>query len=239
MLKNKKSYSLYCFSPPVMIATFAIEIIGAIYTLWKAKPSRVKTISVALCMALAIFQFAEFFVCTSSAATILASKLGYVAITALPPLGLWLMATLIGKKYRVLVAASATAGIALAVGFLVNSSVFTSHQCTGNYVIFGIGEPFTTIYGGYYFGLLLVGNIVGIKHWLLAKKDNLRAYKWMLLGYWVFMVPVAILTILRPTTTRGVPSIMCGFAVLLAVILVTKVVPIAEKESRPATKKSK
>ena len=54
---------LYCFSPPVMIATFVIEVSLAIYTLWRYKLNPVTRLTVALLVCLAIFQLAEYNVC--------------------------------------------------------------------------------------------------------------------------------------------------------------------------------
>ena len=58
-LKNK----IGCFSPPVMIATFIIEICLALFTLFRYKRSLLTGLSIALFVFLALFQLAEYFVC--------------------------------------------------------------------------------------------------------------------------------------------------------------------------------
>jgi len=47
----------------------------------------------------------------------------------------------------------------------------------------------------------------------------------MAAGYAAFILPTTAFNIIDPTTTRGIPSIMCGFAVIFAVALVAKVLP--------------
>ena len=55
---------------------------------------------------------------------------------------------------------------------------------------------------------------------------KIKALKWLLAGYLVFVVPTTFVNIINPNTIEGIPSIMCGFAVLLAVILLLKVSPL-------------
>ena len=101
MNKFKKP-KLYCFSPPVMLATLAIEIILAIYTFWRYKLNAVTRIAMALLICLALFQWAEYNVCegTIFLDNLGWAKLGYVAITMLPPLGIHLIYQLSGDKRR-------------------------------------------------------------------------------------------------------------------------------------------
>ena len=46
-----------------------------------------------------------------------------------------------------------------------------------------------------------------------------------MIGYVLFMVPTTFVNIVDPSTISGIPSIMCGFAVLLAATLAGKVLP--------------
>ena len=74
MNKFKKP-KLYCFSPPVMLATLAIEITLAIYTFWRYKLNAVTRIAMALLICLALFQWAEYNVCEG---TIFLDSLGWL-----------------------------------------------------------------------------------------------------------------------------------------------------------------
>ncbi len=58
----------------------------------------------------------------------------------------------------------------------------------------------------------------------------------MILGYLVFLVPTAVVNTLKPETIAGIPSIMCGFAVLFAFILYFYIIPrVSEPKNKLAT----
>jgi hypothetical protein len=61
-----------------------------------------------------------------------------------------------------------------------------------------------------------------------------RALYALIAGALTFLVPTAIVNLLDPMTVAGMPSIMCGFAVLFAVILVGLVLPWYHKKERIA-----
>jgi hypothetical protein len=101
-----------------------------------------------------------------------------------------------------------------------------SQQCLGNYVIFTIAHWATIPYAIYYYGLLLltVGYALnaakGVKNKL--KRESLG---FLAVGYMAFILPTTAANFIDPSTLAGIPSIMCGFAVILAVIMATVVVP--------------
>ncbi|HET7060094.1 MAG TPA: hypothetical protein VFH99_02125 [Candidatus Saccharimonadales bacterium] len=233
-MTTNKTTTLNCFSPPVMAATMIIEVSLAIYTLWRYKMTVVTRLAVIMLLALATFQLAEYFVCTGLGSMAAPwSRVGFVAITALPPLGLHLMHALAGKPSRRLVYAAYAVMTAYMAFFLFSSGTFTGHKCTGNYVIFQFTANVTGTYSVYYFGWLLAGIGLGFK-WaneLKAKgrqaSRRLQAVQGLILGYLVFLVPAALSMTVKPGARRGVPSVLCGFAVLLALVLVLYVLPRA------------
>jgi hypothetical protein len=242
---HDKSLRLNCFSPPVMVATLVIEICLAIYAVWRYKMTIVVRLVVALLVSLAIFQLAEYFVCTGvGSMTAPWSRVGFVAITALPPLGLHLMHVLTGKQERRLVYGAYGSMVAFMSFFLFSPGTFTGHQCTGNYVIFQFTEDVTGTYSIYYFGWLLAGIGLGFR-WankLQAKGKaavrQLQTVQGLILGYLVFLVPSALAMAIKPSVRRGIPSVLCGFAILLALILVLYILPRAsQKKGRQALTK--
>lgn len=230
MKSNKNSVILACFSPPVMIATFLLELLLAIYVFTRYKLNPKGRAILLLLVCLAVFQGAEFYVCTQSEFATFASRLGYTAITLLPPLGLYLMSLLTKPLSRMAkIALLSITGILVSY-FLLAPSAFQGYVCTGNYVIFQIGTWQAYVYGTFYFGLLALSIIRGCNFTPARPKAiNAKAIKWLLAGYAVFIVPVATLVVLQPDTRRAVPSIMCGFAVTLALILATRITPLVQK----------
>lgn len=226
MLKNKKPM-LMCFSPPVMLATFAVEIVLLIITLATKKLNKTTKLICVTFFALAFFQLCEYFVCGGLGVnSVLWSRMGFVAITTLPPLGIHIMFTIAGKKSKFIVPAGylVMAGGIAVFGFSENA--FTNHQCVSNYVIFNLHHHIGYAYSLYYYGLLLLGILLAMRFGEESKKKvQKEALYAMILGYAVFLVPTAVANTISPTTMAGIPSIMCGFAVLFALILFGFVLP--------------
>jgi hypothetical protein len=234
-----------CFSPPVMLATLTIETILAIYTLWRYKMTELTRLIVAMLVGLAAFQLAEYNVCTHfSHHPVGWSRFGFIMITALPPLGVHIMHALARKPGRWLVIFAYATMAAFMAFFLLSTTAFTGHQCTGNYVIFQFSPKVTGLYSVYYYGWLLTGIFLGgrwasalMKQKGLAARRKLEAIRGLIIGYFIFLVPVAVVNTIRPSTRQGIPSIMCGFAVLLALTLSFYILPRAA-ELRPRLDKS-
>lgn len=239
-----KRYSgkLYCFSPPVMLATFTFELSFAIYILWRYKMTPITRLVVGILACLGIFQAAEFMVCGGlglHGGTW--SQIGYASITLLPPLGLHLVHQIAGKKNKYLIAASYATATAFVLYFVFTTGAITGQTCYANYAVLTVEGNSSFFYGLYYYGWLLTG--VGMA-WNFATKQrkHAAALKSLAVGYMAFIIPTTTVNLINPDTISGIPSIMCGFAVILAFILVTRVAPKAielKHEVQPIDQPSK
>jgi hypothetical protein len=232
-MTKKVSRRFWCFSPPVMIATFFIETVGAAWIALRYKNTHIARLIIALLLCLAIFQLAEFFICEGvfMLPGLAWARLGYVAITMLPPLGISLAIAIAGKKkLKLFQAAIYLVAACFTVFFVFIQNSLTSEYCTGNYVIFEAYYPHTH-YGLYYYSLLVVGLTMCFRWARKTKSKTTRqALTWLGIGYLAFMLPTAIVNFMDPATLRAIPSIMCGFAVLLALVLIFAVAPrVCEK----------
>ncbi len=227
-MRYLKSDRLYCFSPPVMLATFVIEIACAAWVLFRYKLTPVTRLAVLVLVCLATFQLAEWNVCEDSwgVDSLTWARIGYVAITLLPPLGLHLATRIVGAKQRLLVSAAYLSAAIFAAIFLFVGHGIESQECLGNYVIFMIAPWASLPYGVYYYGWLLV--VVGYAL-RMARSKKMAVKKnvlYMLVaGYMAFLVPTTAANLIDPATVLGIPSIMCGFAVILALVLTFLVLP--------------
>lgn len=226
--KRRSLGTFYCFSPPVMIATFVTEILLAVYVVYKYYLNNTTRLIIATLVALAVFQVSEYFVCGGLGADAGAwSRLGYVAITALPALGLHMLFVISGKQSRKLVVAAYSTMAVYMSYFLLSSTAFVGHECTGNYVIFQIGMNAARLYGLYYYGWLLTAMLIGYR-WLTSGKYDKKVRQKigaLIGGYLIFLLPTGIANTVKPETRAGIPSIMCGFAVLFAFILALYIAP--------------
>lgn len=232
MLRRKSDNTLYCFSPPVMLATIIIEFGLLIYSLVRYRFTLVTKLVALTLFSLAMFQVAEFRTCGKvlGEASLLWSRMGYVFITLLPPLGLHLISAIAKKKPSLLHwVADASAAVLVVIFGLLPSSLYLA-VCGGNYVIFKIHAALGVVYGFYYIGFLLAGLALAASYMKKAKKDQYKALTWVMLGYLMFLIPTGIVNVIDPKSINGVPSIMCGFAVLYALTLAFVVLPSSAKQ---------
>lgn len=227
-MRYLKTNKLYCFSPPVMLATFIIEIACAAWVVFRYKLTPITRLAVAILVCLAVFQLAEYNVCEGAWGmdSLGWARLGYVAITLLPPLGLHLAIRLAGQRQPVLVGAAYATAAVFALVFLFVGHGMQSQQCLGNYVIFQVAPWASLPYGAYYYGWLFVtvgyawqaGRVVG-------RRGQKRALYGLAAGYLAFIVPTTAVNGIDPATIAGIPSIMCGFAVALALAITLWMLP--------------
>lgn len=220
---RRRDLKLYCFSPFVMLATFIVEVALALYVLFRYKLNEVGRVAVATLAFLAVFQLAEYNVCEGGwLESITASRIGYVAITMLPPLGIHLAYALAGAKKRPLLLPAYLTAAAFAAFFLLVPSALSGHNCLGNYVIFQMAPDASWLYGLYYYGWMLAGMWLC---WYLATPKTKAALYGMAVGYLAFIGPTTAANIIDPETLNGIPSIMCGFAVLFAFSIAFWILP--------------
>jgi hypothetical protein len=230
---TSNSTTFYCFSPAVMLATFIIEAAFALYAIWRYKMTTTTRLVVAILACLATFQAAEYMICGGigiQAGTW--SRLGYSAITLLPPLGIHLVLTIAKKRNPILLTAAYSSAVAFVAFYAFATMGISGHTCYANYAVFDVHAASSLPYGLYYYGWLFVG--VGLALNYASKMSKYaKALRSLAVGYSAFIIPTAAVNLIDPSTISGIPSIMCGFAVILAFILVGRVAPesIALKES--------
>lgn len=231
MLIMFKKYrgKLFCFSPPVMLATFIIEFSFAFYTMWRYKISTTRRLVVIILIALGTFQLSEYMLCGGLGLTNVDwARAGYGAITLLPALGIHLIATLAGKKKPYLVSTAYISCAAFFTFYLFGASAISSQACYANYAVFNTHEGISWPFGIYYYGWLMIGTWLAW-HWGELDKKRQKVLRSLSLGYMAFILPTTFFNLIDPSTVSGIPSIMCGFAVLLAFTLVLRVMPSAGK----------
>lgn len=214
-----------------MLATMIIETVLLIYTVVHYRLTPITRIVVLALFFLALFQLAEYNVCGSlhlTAATW--SRIGYVAITMLPPLGIHLILVIANRGWKWLALTAYATGIAWAAVFGLSQRAFTGYVCHGNYVIFQLSKVASRAYSTYYYFWLGFGILLAAYFAIRAAARVREALILQIVGYVIFLLPTMVIANLRQTTRAGIPSIMCGFAVIYAFILVFGIVPLMTKK---------
>jgi hypothetical protein len=158
-----------------------------------------------------------------------------VAITLLPALGMHLIGTVTRVSSVVAV------GYAFAIGyglvFLFWPGAALPAVCEGNYVIFKIEHGWVSwIYEFYYLFFVLLAMlelVLRLAFRTQAKQRNFSKglISLTLLGYLSFTVPMAVVGIVDASLTKAAPSIMCGFALMFALVLASSIVPRYAREA--------
>lgn len=204
-----------------MLATFLLETVACVYALVRWGQGVFGALTVLFLLCLGVFQWSEYAICKGGD-PILWAKIGYVAITWLPAIGLHLV-SIVTYKTRWIWFAWGCAAL-FAAGIILSPDIFMNAVCTGRYVVFTTHTLFSKAYGFYYLGILCASVFV-LLYALYHKKGDRTLLSWMLLSFLSFIVPTGILTLISVNTRNGIPSIMCGFALLAALITVVCILP--------------
>jgi len=208
-----------------MLATFIIEIILAIYLYFRYRSNRFSNLTAIIIILLSGFQLAEYQVCGDNHA-LLWARIGFVIITFLPVLGLHLISLITKKTNYLKIGYIALILFIFIFAFIPNA--LTQAVCGGNYIVFEGQQSLMWIYGLYYFGFIFLAIWEAFEY--LQKKKS-RALVWLIIGYISFLLPMGIIYIISPQVRSAVPSVMCGFAITMALILALIVVPKYNKEN--------
>lgn len=224
----------YCFSPPVMLATFFIETGFLIYILWRYKLNTLTRLVASLLFFLALFQISEYNVCGGFGASATTwSRIGFVAITILPPIGIHLLHTIAKRPWSNITGAAYGMAAAWIIIFALSEKAFSGHLCAGNYVIFQIKPGLGGLYFFYYYLWLFVGGYLSYQFAQAMKKEKREPLILLALGYVTLLIPTTLANMAKPETVLGIPSIMCGFAIILAGIVTFGIMPRSGKLRRP------
>lgn len=229
---KKYGNKFYCFSPPVMLATFIIEFGLAFYTIWRYKLNATSRLVALMLALLGLFQLTEYMICGGLGLSHIEwARIGYVSITLLPALGIHLiLATSKVRMQPLLLLAYGTAATYVAYFAFISDAVI-SKICSANYAVFETQGLAGWLYILYYYGWLFVA--ISLAAGFARKKPKLApVLRWIVIGYATFIVPTTMANIIDPATLNAIPSVMCGFAILLAIILVWRVLPLAVKPSK-------
>lgn len=214
------------YSPLLSIFTAAFEFLAAGIA-FRSKGRRTFLYPAGtIFLLLAGYQIAEVAVC-SHPERILYSQLAFFDITWLPPLGLWLTVSLISPRLKWLRTVSLLyffAAAALSIWIFADPSCITKSVCQVVIASYSHSSLFHILYGVFYqSGLALMVFSAGAG---MAQTDasilrrHLANIQTGVLG---FLLPSLYLRIIISEQDGLLPSVMCHFAVILALSLLALV----------------
>jgi hypothetical protein len=220
--------TLRCFSPEVILATFVLELLLALYAWWRYRLTAFGRLSVVFLLLLAGFQLSEYAICRG-APSVLWSQIGFICTAFLPVIGIDFIIRLRRIKYSIVWGYALAAALSVVMAFY--PGIFATAECTGTFVAFRADRiGFELFYATYYLALLFLG--IGLA-WegLRQIGANRKALTWILIGYAAFMLPTFVVYFLASFGRVAIASILCGFAVLMAIILVLRILPLVHRKA--------
>ncbi len=212
------------YSPLLALITALLEIGAGAWILISRSPGRRRILfpTGIILLLLAGYQFAEIAVCARPENKFL-TQLAFLDITWLPPLGLWLGGQISAPRNR-WIRISALAGIALALGMsiwiLADPGAITRSVCQVVIARYFPNRMFEQVYGLFYEGTLILTVFAGAAG-MTSSDDPIGRKHWANLqtGILGFMFPAIAVSLLAPEPDGLLPSVMCHFAIVLAVSL--------------------
>ncbi len=211
------------YSPILSIITAVFELSIIVWTLKSVKRTNVTVVSCAILLLLILYQILEVFVCSSETSSLLFSRLGFLVITWLPASGLLLICFLFPYRSKILLR---FVQLMLLAAFLLNIWIISDPNfvkgtvCKIDFASYDSSSAKILIYGAYYqLGLLamLVLSALGV----IQTADGTKRKKMgqVLLGTISFVFPAMMLSIAYPPADDSLTSVLCHFAIFLAIFL--------------------
>ena len=226
------------YSPLLALVTGLLEIGAGLWVLISRSPGRRRILfpTGIIFLLLAGYQFAEIAVCAGPENKFL-TQLAFLDITWLPPLGLWLGGQISAPRNH-WIRISALAGMVLALGMsiwiLADPGAITRSVCQVVIARYFPNRIFDQIYGLFYEGTLILTVFAGAAG-MTSSDDPIGRKHWANLqtGILGFMFPAIAVSLLAPEPDGLLPSVMCHFAIVLAVSLYF--LALRERRTAPAS----
>ncbi|MCX6094221.1 MAG: hypothetical protein NTY63_05280 [Candidatus Bipolaricaulota bacterium] len=211
------------YSPLLALATALFEVVVAVWALRGPGDRSIVRTAAAILVLLAGYQVTEVAICANVDAQGVLPRLAFLDVTWLPPLGLVLVAQLHRPRSRLFHAASRTllaAAFGIAAWIALDRSFATASVCSAVYARYTHVMPRFAVYAGFYW-IGLFGMVLFSGHGARTSADlhRRRLLTQVFLGTLGFVVPAVITSWFIPTARGALPSVMCHFALILAVFL--------------------
>jgi hypothetical protein len=211
------------YSPILAIATAAFEILVAGWAFRGAGDRSIRLTTSVILVLLAGYQITEVAICRDLGAAGFLPRLAFIDVTWLPALGLVLVGQIRRPRSSALhgvgrAMLAAAAGIVLWI--ILDRSFASASVCSAVYARYTHAAPRFLAYSIYYWlGLFGMAALSGYGVLTCEDAHRKRLMAQVLVGTLAFVLPSIGVSWFVPTAAGALPSIMCHFALLLAVFL--------------------
>lgn len=224
------------YNPLLSISTATLEIGAAVWALRGPGRKPIIRTTAAILLFLAGYQIIEALLCTGllPVAGSLLPRLAFMVVAWLPPTGLLLVAHLYPTRthtaYRYAYGMYLFC-LALVIGIAIEKTFVSTSVCMIVFARYTNPTPLYGLYGAFYQAGLM--SMLALSAYGVTVCDDRRQRLLLgqvLLGSLAFIFPSLVTIAVIPVADNALPSIMCHFALLLALFLV-RLVTIERKTS--------
>ena len=233
-----------CFTPLISISIAILEFALASVLLLFFPKSKFRDFFAAFIYILGFYQFTEFMLCSGNA--LFWATLGFITYSFLPALALHAVLKIFRKKFNIIwvyITPLVASILAITIpGFIIQAS------CERYFISIDtimIPPPSIllllvfAIYIAYYFGFLVLTYSIILKDYMKQKNKIKREIEVVeMVGILLMIIPTLVLLILFPIFGIMFPSILCSFAIFVAISAFIGVYLKGKLKKKPKPKKN-
>lgn len=211
------------YSPGLAIATAIFEVTIAIWALRGPGRKPIIRTTSAILLLLAAYQLVEVLVCSRAPVYGFMPQMAFIVVTWLPPLGLLLIAQLSSTQAQINYAISyfmLAVAFSIVVWIAFDDRFVSDSVCNVVYAKYATPLPRFQIYSWFYwlglFGMVVL-SALGVRN--ADDFGQQKLLRSVLLGSLGFIIPGVIVTRFVAPAEGALPSILCHFALVLAIFL--------------------
>ncbi len=206
-----------CFAPYISLSTFVIEFALAVFFLLKNPKDNLNRIISLISFLLGIYQLNEFLICITEIN--LFTKLAMITTAILPALAISYALVMFRKKIKIYWHMLIYAPSVFFILMFVLSSIFKqSAICATVFIEYPVMGLLGKFFGLYYILYFIVAIIL---FYFASSKAKSKYEKTLsilgVVGIFIFTFPTFIFLLFLPAMNIKFPSILCEFALLLAI----------------------
>jgi len=184
---------------------------------------QIRYTSAILLLILASYQILEIVICSISQNNLFLSQLAFMMIIWLPPIGVLLISFLFPIKKKLVFGYSLLLfglSFLMVIRIIFDQNFVTQTVCSVIFARFSNPKIIYIVYSALY-QLGLLSMLFLSAYGVINSKDHLqrKLLGQILLGSMAFIIPAMLTVIVVPATNGALPSIMCHYALLLAVFI--------------------
>ena len=209
-----------CFAPYISLSTFIIEITLATFFLLKNPKDKLNKTIALIAFLLGFYQLNEFLICTTGFNIF--TKLALITVAILPSLAITYTLIILRKKINIIWHILLYTPSAFFILITIISSIYKQPAiCSTVFIQYPYAGLIGKFFGLYYL-LFLLASII-LFYYASFKTTSIyekRLHHLGILGILIFTIPTFIFLLFLPALQIQTSSILCEFALLLAIELI-------------------